>query len=567
MSSKPSAKVPKKRVAEQFTTGNMSQAHDTCTATQCQPAREPVAYRQGDRLYSPGSLHGLVSASSCGAPAGIGVVEKSESTAGKLVARRYVLLEELERGGMGTVWLAHDQKLGRNVALKRMHAKSLAAFPDARERFEREAKAAASLRSAHVVQVHDYGVHEGTPFIAMELLEGESLKERLRQLGTMEVVETAIILRQTAKGLRAAHGADLVHRDLKPSNIFLAIRDDEEVVKLLDFGVVKTPMDRRGDDTASGVLLGTPQYMSPEQARGLKVIDYRADLWSLAVILYRMLTGHNPFESDAEAVGDVVIRVCVSPIPAPSELAPDIPLAFDAFFEKALQREPDDRFQSIDELVESFMVCGEMSFESLEERFADSGSGRASFRSIVEGRSPSLSPGADSKSRQDSARRRRALPEESGGVMTAEALNEDSTMRRLARSLPARRGPRVAAGLGALAALAIGGFAAHALFSPKGSVSATTAPSVSAPAVAVEPTTTPAASATTVPTASQQPEPKPSVAPRLPASVGVPPTVAVGPGTGTGSATATAAPSASQPPQPDDPPEEPPPKWYDENKP
>jgi len=110
-------------------------------------------------------------------------VEKSESTAGKLVARRYVLLEELERGGMGTVWLAHDQKLGRNVALKRMHAKLLEAFPDARERFEREAKAAASLRSAHVVQVHDYGVHEGTPFIAMELLEGESLKERLRQLG------------------------------------------------------------------------------------------------------------------------------------------------------------------------------------------------------------------------------------------------------------------------------------------------------------------------------------------------------------------------------------------------
>jgi serine/threonine protein kinase len=494
-------------------------------------------------------------------------VKKSKSPTGELVARRYVLLEELERGGMGTVWLAHDQKLGRNVALKRMRARSLEAFPDARERFEREAKTVASLRSTHVVQVHDYGVHEGTPFIAMELLEGESLKERLEQLGSMEVVETAIILRQTAKGLRAAHGADLVHRDLKPSNIFLAVRDDEEVVKLLDFGVVKAPMGGREDDTASGVLLGTPKYMSPEQARGLKLIDYRADLWSLAVILFRMLTGHNPFESDADAVGDIVIRVCVNPIPAASDLAPDIPPAFDAFFEKALQREPDDRFQSVDELVESFMICGEMSFDSLEERFADSGSGRASFRSIVEGRSPSLAPATDSKSRQDSVRRRRAVREESGGVMTAEAVNEDSTMRRLARSLPARRGPRVAAGIGALAALAVGGLAAHALFGPKVPVATTTAPSAQAPALAVEPSSGLASSATTPPTANQEPSVEPSSTPSPKASGGATPSVAVGPAKATAPPPPTAAPSASQPPEPDDPPEEPPPKWYDENKP
>lgn len=493
-------------------------------------------------------------------------MEESDSTTGELVARRYVLLEELEQGGMGKVWLAHDQKLGRNVALKMMRAKSLEAFPDARERFEREAKAAASLRSAHIVQVHDYGVHDDTPFISMELLEGESLKERLANVGSLTVVESGILLRQIAKGLRAAHGSDLVHRDLKPSNIFLAVRDDEEVVKLLDFGVVKAPVERKGDDTASGVLLGTPQYMSPEQARGLKNIDHRADLWSVAVILYTMLTGENPFESDAEAVGDVVIRVCVNPIPPASEVNPELPADFDVFFDRALEREPDDRFQSIDELVESFMIAGEMSFESLEERFADGGSGRASFRSLVERATPSA---PDSRSREDSVRRRRALGEESAGGMTRQALSDDSTMRRLARSLPKRRGPRVAAAIGGVAALIIGGLAAHALFGPKPPKAATLPPSARVPAeVVAPPTEEPLATAvppptvvpTAEPTASSPPRPV-ATAPTRPAttSVATKSSVEPPPSAEPATAVASAEPSAD--------PVDKPPNWYDEKKP
>ena len=292
---------------------------------------------------------------------------------GDVIAGRYELTEELAKGGMGTVWVAHDDKLGRKVALKIMRPESLEAFPDARKRFEREAKAAAALRTAHVVAVHDYGVEDGTPFIAMELLEGESLKDRLSRRETLTVGELAHLLRQVAKGLKAAHKAGLVHRDLKPSNIFLAKRDDDEVVKLLDFGVVKTAMKRGKEETASGVLLGTPQYMSPEQARGLREVDSRADLWSLAVILYTALTGENPFDSEADAVGDIVIRVCIEPITSPSVINPDLPAPLDDFFDTALERDPDDRFQSAEELTEAFMLSTDLSYAGLEERSTGGG--------------------------------------------------------------------------------------------------------------------------------------------------------------------------------------------------
>jgi serine/threonine protein kinase len=297
--------------------------------------------------------------------------EDGDPRPAKVIAGRYELIDELARGGMGTIWVAQDQKLARKVALKIMRPESLEAFPDARERFEREAQAAAALRSMHVVQVHDYGVDDGTPFIAMELLEGESLKARLERSGTLEVLDVAAILRQVAKGLKAAHSAGLVHRDLKPSNIFLTQRDDVELVKLLDFGVVKTAMRRGKEETASGVLLGTPQYMSPEQARGIRKVDHRSDLWSVAVIMYTALTGENPFNSDADAVGDIVIRVCIDPIPEPSVINPDLPPSLDDFFEKALERDPDRRFQTAEELTESFMIHADLSFAGLDERTGD----------------------------------------------------------------------------------------------------------------------------------------------------------------------------------------------------
>jgi serine/threonine-protein kinase len=289
---------------------------------------------------------------------------------GQLVAGRYVLQRELARGGMGVVWVALDRTLGRPVALKVLGARSLAVLDDARERFEREARAVAQLRSKHVVQVHDFGIDDGRPYIAMELLEGEGLNARLDRRRRLDLQETAVILQQIGRGLRVAHRSGLVHRDLKPSNVFLARDDDEEMVKILDFGTVKglvaTGAQAESESTASGLMLGTPQYMSPEQARGVRDIDHRSDLWSLAVIVYKMLTGVNPFVEGTETLGDVVINVCTAEVPPPSALAPELPELLDDFFLKALERDREARYPSVDSLVKSFMMLAGLSSVELD---------------------------------------------------------------------------------------------------------------------------------------------------------------------------------------------------------
>jgi serine/threonine-protein kinase len=281
---------------------------------------------------------------------------------GSLVANRYRLDTEVARGGMGVVWRATDTKLGRVVALK-----TIAGDLDdqARLRFEREACAAARLDSTHVVQIHDYGLDDGIPFIVMEMLVGESLRKRLGRLGSLPLGDAASTLYQICKGLRAAHDEGLVHRDLKPGNVFLAKKDDVELVKLLDFGVVKARSEQVDHNlTQSGVLLGTPQYMSPEQARTLKRIDHRSDLWSTAVIAFRMLAGTNPFEGDT--VPDVLLRICSDSVPRIHEHRPDLPEKLDAFFLRAFSRAPEERFQSASELARAFhdAVSGELGEEA-----------------------------------------------------------------------------------------------------------------------------------------------------------------------------------------------------------
>ncbi|MBI4700638.1 MAG: protein kinase [Deltaproteobacteria bacterium] len=279
-----------------------------------------------------------------------------------VVAARYHLEREIARGGMGTVWLAHDVKLNRQVALKLM-SKELTEMPAAMARFEREAQAAAQLHSTHVVQIYDFGLHGDTPFMAMELLHGESLGTRLRRVGRLPAPEAARIIGQVAKGLKAAHQLGLVHRDLKPSNIFMAQRDDGEVVKLLDFGVAKSTHHRPSDATASGVLLGTPQYMSPEQARATKEIDFRSDLWALGVVVFRMLSGVNPFRGDS--VGDIVLRICSDALPRLASYAPDLGNRFDAFFARAFDRDRERRFQSAEDLAAAFGAASQSEQTSL----------------------------------------------------------------------------------------------------------------------------------------------------------------------------------------------------------
>jgi serine/threonine-protein kinase len=272
-----------------------------------------------------------------------------------VVAGKFRLKRKIGQGGMGSVWEATHLGLDIPCAVKFIEG-DFVAHPEAQARFEREAKAAALVRSSHVVQILDHGVWENTPYIAMELLEGEDLRARLAVCRTMHPAELVPIVEQVCRVLTKAHAAQIVHRDLKPDNIFLVREDDREVVKVLDFGIAKhrkTALDGSGH-TRTGAILGSPNYMSPEQAEGNKDVDHRSDLWSLAVIVYRAVTGVLPFDSDG--LGDLIMRIVHKPIPVPSAFAP-VPPHFDAWWAKAASRDPNERFQSAREFAQSLSMA------------------------------------------------------------------------------------------------------------------------------------------------------------------------------------------------------------------
>jgi serine/threonine-protein kinase len=306
--------------------------------------------------------------------------QRHEMKAGSLVAGKYELVRELARGGMGSVWVAHHRQLDAEVAIKFMDTE-LAESAEARARFEREARAAAALRSPHVVQMLDYGVDEGVPFIVMELLVGEDLRMRLKRQRRLRLDEAAPILTQACKALRIAADASIVHRDLKPANVFITRVGDDEVVKILDFGVAKSTSRPAGEGTTTGMLLGTPHYMSPEQARGGKQLDHRSDLWSLTVILYQMITGRKPFDGDE--IGDVIVKICTEHPPSVRTYDPTLPPALDGFFERALSVDPNDRFQSARALAEELTAIA---------RSAGVDVPSLSGRSVVQWRPPSEAP-------------------------------------------------------------------------------------------------------------------------------------------------------------------------------
>jgi tRNA A-37 threonylcarbamoyl transferase component Bud32 len=288
------------------------------------------------------------------------VLDDAEPPQG-LIAGKYQLKQLLGRGGMGSVWEGVHTTLGTRVAVKFIDAE-YANSPEARSRFENEARAAATLRSKYVVEVYDHGVtDDGRPFIVMEYLEGEPLDRRLDRMGRLPAKQTALILQQVCRALTKAHQARIVHRDLKPENIFLVWDDEDgtDIAKVVDFGIAKFTDGSLGPSSATrtGSVLGTPYYMSPEQARGLRSVDFRTDIWSLGVIAYRAIVGTLPF--DGEAIGDLLVKLCTAPVPTPSSIAPDVPPGFDAFIFRALAREPDHRFQSMQEFSASLSaVCG-----------------------------------------------------------------------------------------------------------------------------------------------------------------------------------------------------------------
>jgi eukaryotic-like serine/threonine-protein kinase len=288
-------------------------------------------------------------------------LEYAEPAVGEVVAGKYRITRLIGRGGMGSVWEGVHLTLGNRVAVKFIDS-SFTDSPEALQRFENEARAAARLNSKYAVQVYDHGMMpDGRPFIVMEFLVGEPLDARIDRDGRIAPAETALIISQVCRALGRAHSAGIVHRDLKPENVFLVWdeEDNAKVAKVVDFGIAKFTDNQAGisSSTRTGSVLGTPYYMSPEQARGLRTVDYRTDLWSLGVIAYRCIVGRLPFEG--ESVGDLLVKICTSPLPVPSAVAPGCPLGFDAWFARALQREPSGRFATAQELAEQLVLaCG-----------------------------------------------------------------------------------------------------------------------------------------------------------------------------------------------------------------
>ena len=272
--------------------------------------------------------------------------------AGTLIGKSVRLVRLLGQGGMGSVWVAEHLGLHTQVAVKLISA-DVAESEEAVTRFQREATAAAQLKSPHVVQVFDHGVtDEGVPYIVMELLEGEDLGKRLERCGALPISEVVEIVAQVCKALARAHARGVIHRDIKPDNVFLVDSDGELLVKVLDFGIAKRTEDSGLGMTSTGTMMGTPYYMSPEQVMSSKAVDQRSDLWSVAVVAYHALTGALPFF--AETLGALCVSINTAIHTAPTRQRADLPPALDDWFRKALARDPEHRFASAKELSQSF---------------------------------------------------------------------------------------------------------------------------------------------------------------------------------------------------------------------
>ncbi len=261
---------------------------------------------------------------------------------------RYAIGAKLGSGGFGTVYRARHTILGTDVALKVLSPQH-ASSPEVVQRFLREAKAAASVGSPHIVTVHDAGVADGVPFLAMELLAGEDLEARIARRGALPVGDAVDIVLQVLEGLDAAHARGIVHRDMKPANVFLTDRGGRSFVKLLDFGVSKIVEPEQRRLTQTGHILGTPAYMAPEQIMDMRNVDARADLYAVAVILYEAVTGRLPYAADS--FGELMARIAGAQPDPLERWLPSAPPALCALIARGLRAQPAERFASAAEMA------------------------------------------------------------------------------------------------------------------------------------------------------------------------------------------------------------------------
>jgi serine/threonine-protein kinase len=274
------------------------------------------------------------------------------------VVGSYRIIGKIGEGGMGAVYVAEHTLIGRQAAIKVLQ-REMSHRQDLVTRFFNEARAATAVKHPGIVEIYDFGYHtDGSAYIVMEYLEGETLSARLRRFGPLPAARAAALGRQVAGALGAAHAKGIVHRDLKPDNIFI-VRDpditDGERTKILDFGIAKLAGDQPGSSrTRTGVVMGTPTYMSPEQSKGAGNVDARTDLYALGCIVFEMVCGRPPFV--AEGGGEVMAQHIYAAVPAPSSIAPVTP-QLEQFLLRALAKDPAQRFQSAEEMSAALQMA------------------------------------------------------------------------------------------------------------------------------------------------------------------------------------------------------------------
>jgi tRNA A-37 threonylcarbamoyl transferase component Bud32 len=273
--------------------------------------------------------------------------EQRDRHLGQTLSNSYRIVRRIGIGGMGSVYEArHTRMTDRRLAVKIMHTE-LARKTELVTRFRREAEVASLAHHNNVLEVFDVDeTTEGIPFIVAELLEGEDLAQRLERVGKLSLEDTVHVVRQLCAALSAAHAVGIVHRDMKPDNVFL-VGDDRPVVKLLDFGIARLTDPSAANRTRTGVVMGTPAYMAPEQARGQKV-DHRCDVYAVGAIVYRCLTGRDMYDHEDPAA--VLMSVLTKEPDRPRAILPDLPEAAEVVIERAIARNPAERFQSMAEL-------------------------------------------------------------------------------------------------------------------------------------------------------------------------------------------------------------------------
>ncbi len=263
---------------------------------------------------------------------------------GTTILGKYEVLQQLGSGAMGVVYRARDRVLDREVALKVMRAESQA-FPEMSERFNREARACAKLHHQNIVTIYDFGEADSSSYIVMELLEGVDWRTAMKSKAPFPLALKLDLITQVCDGLAHAHESGIVHRDLKPSNFFIHL---QKQAKILDFGLVKLSTSVL---TRTGMVLGTPNYMAPEQITGQKC-DSRSDLFSAAVVFFELLTGTHPFQAPF-----VPKRIATGMPDLLCEVDPRMPLALQDTLSRALQRDPDERFQTGQELADALRIA------------------------------------------------------------------------------------------------------------------------------------------------------------------------------------------------------------------